>query len=78
MRITCPHCGPRDLAEYYYWGDATRTTPELGSTDEAAAFSHVYERPNPRGLHGSIGSIWADAVPIWWLSAIRQRMRFSA
>jgi methylglutamate dehydrogenase subunit B len=51
MRITCPHCGPRDLAEFYYWGDATRTTPEPGSATEAAWLAHVYDRPNPRGRH---------------------------
>jgi methylglutamate dehydrogenase subunit B len=51
MRITCPHCGPRDLAEFYYWGDASRTVPELGSSDEAAWLAHVYDRPNPHGRH---------------------------
>jgi methylglutamate dehydrogenase subunit B len=51
MRITCPHCGPRDLAEFYYWGDATRTMPVLDSADEAAWLAHVYDRPNPRGPH---------------------------
>lgn len=25
--------------------------PALGSTDEAAWLSHVYDRPNPRGRH---------------------------
>ena len=25
--------------------------PELGSIDEAAWLSHVYDRPNPRGRH---------------------------
>ncbi len=51
MRITCPHCGTRDLAEYYYWGDATRDAPQLGSSSAAAWVEHVYSRPNPRGSH---------------------------
>ena len=51
MQIACPHCGPRGLAEFYYWGDATRTMPELGSSDEAAWLTCVYDRPNPRGRH---------------------------
>ena len=27
IRITCPHCGPRDQSEFSYAGDATRTRP---------------------------------------------------
>jgi methylglutamate dehydrogenase subunit B len=49
MRIACPHCGPRDLIEFTYQGDANRVRPEPESTDEAAWNSYVYERPNPRG-----------------------------
>jgi methylglutamate dehydrogenase subunit B len=51
MRITCPHCGTRDLAEFYYWGDATRDAPQLGSGSTAAWYEHTYSRPNPRGRH---------------------------
>ncbi|MGL4489584.1 MAG: sarcosine oxidase subunit delta [Rhizobiaceae bacterium] len=51
MRITCPHCGPRDLAEFYYWGDAARTSPDLGSGLAQPWLSHVYDRANPRGRH---------------------------
>jgi methylglutamate dehydrogenase subunit B len=51
MRINCPHCGTRDLAEFYYWGDASRAAPQLGSSSVAAAFEHAYGRPNPKGLH---------------------------
>ena len=36
MLIDCPHCGPRDLAEFSYQGDATRTRPDLASTDTKA------------------------------------------
>jgi methylglutamate dehydrogenase subunit B len=51
MRINCPHCGPRDLAEYYYWGDASREAPQLGASSTAAVLEHVYGRRNPRGSH---------------------------
>ena len=51
MRITCPHCGTRDLAEYYYWGDASRNAQELRSSTVAASLQHVYGRTNPRGRH---------------------------
>ena len=27
MRINCPYCGPRDLAEFTYQGDGNRRVP---------------------------------------------------
>ncbi len=54
MLITCPYCGPRDLAEFSYQGDANRTRPEAGSTDPAAWYAYVYERPNPAGRHSEL------------------------
>ncbi len=51
MIITCPYCGPRDLAEFTYQGDATRTRPDPASTDQAAWNAYVYDRPNPAGDH---------------------------
>ncbi|NMG41306.1 sarcosine oxidase subunit delta [Chelativorans sp. ZYF759] len=51
MIIPCPYCGPRDLSEFAYQGDATRTRPDPSSTDEAAWQRWVYERKNPAGWH---------------------------
>lgn len=51
MLIPCPYCGPRDLAEYTYQGDATRTRPDPASTDPAAWHDYVYQRANPAGDH---------------------------
>lgn len=51
MIITCPYCGPRDLSEFTYQGDAARTRPDPASTDEAAWHAWVYERANPAGGH---------------------------
>ncbi len=51
MLIDCPHCGPRDLAEFSYQGDATRTRPDPASTDTQAWLDYVYNRPNPAGHH---------------------------
>lgn len=51
MIITCPYCGPRDLAEFTYQGDANRSRPDPASTDEVAWHAWVYERPNPAGWH---------------------------
>ncbi len=50
MRINCPHCGLRDLAEFTYQGDASRALPEL-SAQTGSWNAHVYDRENPAGLH---------------------------
>lgn len=51
MRLTCPFCGPRDLAEFTYQGDANRTRPDPSSTDQDAWDAYVYQRVNTRGRH---------------------------
>jgi methylglutamate dehydrogenase subunit B len=51
MRINCPHCGLRDIAEFTYAGDALRTRPEQSSTDQDAWHDYVFNRANPRGRH---------------------------
>ncbi|TCD15068.1 sarcosine oxidase subunit delta [Oricola cellulosilytica] len=51
MIIKCPHCGPRDLAEFSYHGDATLTRPDPASTDRDAWNAYVYDRTNPAGDH---------------------------
>lgn len=53
MRINCPHCGLRDLAEFTYHGDArhARTRPEPSSKNTAAWNTWVYDRENPAGTH---------------------------
>lgn len=45
--IPCPHCGPRDEAEFAYRGDATVTRPG----EDEKFFDYVYTRANPRGWH---------------------------
>ncbi len=51
MLINCPYCGPRDLCEFTYQGDANRTRPAPDSTDLSAWNSYVYERVNTAGDH---------------------------
>ncbi len=51
MLIDCPHCGPRDQAEFTYQGDGTLRRPDSGSTDLAAWNAYVYDRTNPAGDH---------------------------
>jgi heterotetrameric sarcosine oxidase delta subunit len=52
MRIECPFCGERDVAEFTYLGDAGFHRP---SPDGEAAVQRYYEavylRENPAGPH---------------------------
>ena len=54
MLITCPYCGPRDLAEFAYQGDGNRTRPDQASIDQDAWNAYVYDRENPAGEHREI------------------------
>jgi len=51
MLITCPYCGPRDVSEFTYQGDANRARPDLTSTDQIAWNTYVYDRLNIAGDH---------------------------
>lgn len=51
MLITCPYCGPRDVSEFSYQGDANRRRPDPASTDQAAWNAYVYDRVNTAGDH---------------------------
>ena len=51
MLITCPYCGPRDVAEFTYQGDANRARPDPASTDQAAWNVYTYDRVNTLGDH---------------------------
>jgi len=52
MRIACPHCGPRDVREFSYLGDATVARPDPQGPDALAQFTeYVYLRDNPAGPH---------------------------
>lgn len=57
MLIVCVCCGPRDVSEYTYFGDATVERPSLagGTADATQAWlAAVYQRRNPRGLHAEL------------------------
>ena len=51
MLITCPYCGPRDVAEFVCQGDANRTRPDPASADRPAWEAYVYDRTNTAGPH---------------------------
>jgi heterotetrameric sarcosine oxidase delta subunit len=47
LRIPCPFCGPRDVGEFVYRGDASPRRPAVA--DDDAFFDYVYMRTNPVG-----------------------------
>jgi sarcosine oxidase subunit delta len=52
MRIACPHCGERGLAEFLYHGDATVARPRDGGAAPTPEWTdYVYFRENPKGVH---------------------------
>ncbi len=52
MRISCPHCGLRDVREFTYLGDAAPERPDPNTAEAADRFiSYVYLRDNPAGAH---------------------------
>lgn len=52
MRIECPFCGERDLAEFSYLGDAAFRRPRADGEGAAERFYEaVYLRDNPAGPH---------------------------
>lgn len=51
LRIHCPYCGIRDHEEFSYFGDATKTYPDLGVENHAAWVEAVFTRHNPKGVH---------------------------
>jgi methylglutamate dehydrogenase subunit B len=54
MRIPCPFCGERDLAEFAYYGD-TADRPDPAASDAPRQFYEaVYLRDNPAGRHDEL------------------------
>lgn len=50
MLIPCPYCGPRDVTEFSYGGDADVRQP-LADASEAEWAAYLYLRDNPCGAH---------------------------
>ena len=53
MLLPCPYCGPRDVTEFTYGGDANARQPaDDAPVEEWSAY--VYLRENPRGPHDEL------------------------
>jgi len=55
MLISCPYCGPRDVAEFTYQGDGNRSRPNPMSQDIEAWNDYVFDRVN---IAGDLDEIW--------------------
>jgi sarcosine oxidase subunit delta len=52
MRLACPFCGDRSVAEFSYMGDATLKRPDTAAQEEWV--DYVYMRTNPAGPHAEL------------------------
>ena len=69
MRINCPYCGTRDVAEFTYLGAADLKRPDPSASDaKQAFFEYAYLRDNPAGpfaelwYHGGGCRSWLRVV----------------
>lgn len=52
LLIPCPWCGPRDVTEFTYAGDAAHRRPaDPAATTDTDWNDFVFVRRNPRGRH---------------------------
>ena len=50
MRLTCPHCGPRDRREFYYYGAADYLHRPAADAAPSAWDDYLHNRDNPAGV----------------------------
>ena len=66
MRISCPHCGERDLREYEYLGAAKLLARPEGST---GFHDYLHLRENPAGVNTEL---WQHTMGCRaWLHVLR-------
>jgi heterotetrameric sarcosine oxidase delta subunit len=55
MLLPCPHCGPRNVTEFAYGGDAhVRRPADPARASDAEWEAYLYLRDNPRGAHDEL------------------------
>ncbi len=50
LKIDCPHCGPRDEAEFSFGGQSHIARPDE-SVDDQTWGEYLFFRDNPKGMH---------------------------
>ena len=50
MRLTCPHCGPRDRREFYYYGSDDYLNRPVAGAPPVAWDDYLHNRDNPAGV----------------------------
>lgn len=68
MRLSCPHCGMRDLREFTYKGDALALLRPLEDAEPETWVDYVHNRDNPAGL---TRELWYHGPCGTWLVAER-------
>ena len=68
MRLTCPHCGARDLREFTYKGDALALSRPSEEAEPESWVKYVHNRDNPAGL---TRELWYHGPCGTWLVAER-------
>jgi heterotetrameric sarcosine oxidase delta subunit len=55
MLIPCPHCGPRNVTEFSYGGDArVRRPANPQAVSDAEWEAYLFLRDNPCGMHDEL------------------------
>lgn len=71
MRITCPHCGERDLREFVYRGHVLALMRPSEGADAAVWDDYLHNRDNPAGL---TDDLWCHAPCGSWLQVRRDTL----
>ena len=71
MRVTCPHCGERDLREFTYRGHALALSRPGEDADPAAWDDYLHNRDNPAGR---TEDLWRHDPCRTWLIAERDTL----
>lgn len=48
--LTCPNCGPRNVTEFRFGGEANARPANPGAVDDRAWAEYLYMRSNARGV----------------------------
>ncbi|MCB2101233.1 MAG: sarcosine oxidase subunit delta [Rhodobacterales bacterium] len=75
LLIDCPHCGPRDVTEFHYGGEAHIARPEdPDAVTDAQWADYLFMKKNTRGL---FAERWVHSQGCRrWFNAIRDTVSY--